>query len=181
RPLLLLDLELCTSMLGPLLGARMGEAETDIDKRSEDSDEHPEDLSDLLQELRILFNGVQVLTGFLVVLPFTDGFKKLGRTDSLVYMCTFVFGMLALIFFAAPAAQHRLMRPLPDRRKFKNFATWMAISGLVPLSLCLVCSAYIVANVVLGSVAAVIVPGTVLLFIAALWWAIPMSRKARSD
>lgn len=35
---------------------------------------HDEDLDDLLQELRMLLPGVQTLTTFLIILPFSQGF-----------------------------------------------------------------------------------------------------------
>ncbi len=35
------------------------------------------DFSDLLQELRVLLQGAQVLTAFLIVLPFNAGFARL--------------------------------------------------------------------------------------------------------
>ena len=34
----------------------------------------------LLQELRVVQTGVQILTGFLLTLPFHDGFEELGGT-----------------------------------------------------------------------------------------------------
>jgi hypothetical protein len=41
-------------------------------------DEHnPADLSDLLEELRILLQGTQVLTAFLIILPFQQGFPHI--------------------------------------------------------------------------------------------------------
>lgn len=36
-------------------------------------------LDDMLQELRILLQGAQILTAFLIVLPFNQGFDKKRR------------------------------------------------------------------------------------------------------
>src|SRR5688500_5256955 len=73
------------------------------------------DFSDMLQELRILLQGSQLLTGFLVVLPFADGFAKIDRAEKWVYLATFLFSMLSLILYSAPAAHHRIERPIFDR------------------------------------------------------------------
>jgi hypothetical protein len=42
-------------------------------------------LSDLLQELRVVGLGVQVLFGFLLSLPFTNRFVKLGPSQRGLY------------------------------------------------------------------------------------------------
>src|SRR5690348_18472943 len=76
-------------------------------------------LSDMLQELRVLLQGVQVLTGFLIILPFYQGFPALSSAQHAVYLATFCCALASLIIFSAPAAQHRLQWPLHDRTKFK--------------------------------------------------------------
>src|SRR5579883_1281215 len=80
------------------------------------------DLTDLLQEQRILLQGSQVPTAFLVILPFQPGFGKIDLGEKWVYLITFVYALVSLIVFAAPAAQHRLERPLRDRDRFKTSA-----------------------------------------------------------
>src|SRR5688500_16397699 len=105
------------------------------DKPPQQDDDHDEEeLADLHQEIRILQQGAQVLTAFLTILPFNEGFQRLDETQKWVFLATFLSSLVALIFFSAPAAQHRLARPLRDREKFKNFATRMVIIGLFPMS-----------------------------------------------
>ena len=93
------------------------------------------DFGDLLQELRVLLQGAQVLTAFLIVLPFYSAFASLLPVEKWVYLVTFTCSLSSLILLSAPAAQHRLEWPLRDRAHFKRFATRMVIIGLVPLSL----------------------------------------------
>jgi hypothetical protein len=45
-----------------------------------------------------------------------------------MFLCT----MTSFVLFMAPAAQHRLMRPLKDRAAFKRSANRPIIIGLVP-------------------------------------------------
>src|SRR4051794_18927871 len=98
--------------------------------KSAPQDEHPDgDLGDLLQELRILLQGAQVLTAFLIVLPFNQGFAEINESEKWVYLATFFCSICPLVLFTAPAAHHRLQRPLNDRAGFKQFATRMIIVG----------------------------------------------------
>lgn len=83
------------------------EARSQTDKAALDGD-----LSDLLQELRVLLPGIQTLTGFLIILPFSQGFSKIGQHEQWVYLALFVCAVSSLVLFTAPAAQHRWERPL---------------------------------------------------------------------
>src|SRR3712207_4445300 len=100
-----------------------------------------EDLGDLLQEMRVLLQGAQVLTAFLVILPFNQRFADLSEREEWVYVATFLLSVVSLVLLSAPAAHHRLVRPLVDRERFKNSSTRFLIGGLVAISLALVLAA----------------------------------------
>ncbi len=137
------------------------------------------DLTELLQELRVLIPGVQVLVGFLVILPFSQGFPHIASQERWVYLAAFVCGLISLVLFSAPAAQHRLERPLRDRVRFKQYATWMTIAGLVPLSFALILTVHLVVSQTIGYETAVAVSAFVAALIVGVWWAWPL--KARHD
>lgn len=133
-----------------------------------------EDLSDLLAELRILLPGAQTLTAFLIILPFNSGFAQISRDERYVYVATFLCALASLILFAAPAAWHRLLRPLRDREGFKTRATQSVIAGLVTLSIALILATHLVLDAVLQR--PVLSWGGALVvaaFIGAIWWLFP--------
>lgn len=140
------------------------------------------DLSDLLEELRILLPGTQTLTAFLIILPFNNGFSQIQDREKIVYVITFLCSLVALILFSAPAAHHRLQRPLRDRESFKNTATKFMIAGLVPLSIALVLAAQLVLSTVIAVPWASWSITTLLaILIGVLWWLFPRySRNARN-
>jgi hypothetical protein len=135
------------------------------------------DLSDLLQELRILLQGVQVLTAFLIVVPFSEGFGRIDQLEKWVYLITFVAAITGLVFISAPAAQHRLQRPLRDRTGFKHFATRMILIGVGAFSLALTLAAQLVSNEVVGFGPSIVVAGIVAVLIGTFWWLVPMFSK----
>lgn len=137
------------------------------------------DLGDLLQELRVLLPGAQTLTAFLVILPFNSGFSQIQQEEKLVYLATFLCSVCSLVLFTAPAAHHRLQRPLRDREGFKTSATRLMIAGLVPLSAALILSTYLViAQVLVSNWFAWVAAGTVAVLIGVIWWAHPLRRRA---
>jgi uncharacterized protein DUF6328 len=138
-----------------------------------------EDLSDLLTEIRLLVPGTLILVAFLISLPFNSGYTRISRLDNAVYVATFICAMLSLLMFVAPAAQHRLMSPLPDRAAFKRSVNRQVIIGLVPLSAAITLATYFVISDVVSDLAAGIVAGIIALAIAWLWWIIPLKSRRR--
>jgi hypothetical protein len=62
----------------------------------------------LLQELRVLLPGVQVLVAFLLTAPFAERFSELDDLETDVYAVALLSGVLAVVCFVAPTAFHRV-------------------------------------------------------------------------
>lgn len=88
------------------------EAGRRLDGNSQDGD-----LSDMLSELHFLLPGAQLLTAFLITVPFSTGFSKIKQTERRIFLATFICSITSLVLLSAPAVQHRLMRPLLDRER----------------------------------------------------------------
>lgn len=150
--------------------------ETDKEGTQQDTD-----LSDLLEELRVLLPGTTTLTAFLIILPFNAGFDAIRDDEKLVYVVTFLCSMTALILFTAPAAHHRLQRPLRDRVAFKDMASKFMIAGLIPLSFALVLAAQLVVSTAVGDrVVSWSVTGALAMLVLTLWWIFPLRKRDRS-
>ena len=146
--------------------------------KTQASSENDADLSDLLQELRVLLPGTQTLAAFLIILPFTEGFDRLQGIGRVVYVATFVLALIALVLFTAPAAHHRLQRPLKDRAAFKEKSTKIMIAGLIPFSLALILSADLTVSIALNNeFFGLLAAGIVSLFLLLMWWILPIREK----
>src|SRR5580693_9925005 len=66
-------------------------------------------LAELLQELRVVGLGVQVLFGFLLSLPFTNRFTRLSQGQRELYLATLVLAAVATALLLGPVAFHRLV------------------------------------------------------------------------
>jgi hypothetical protein len=132
-------------------------------------------LTNLLNETRILLLGTQVFLGFLATVAFTQPFAALDRSRRFVYLCTFTTTLFALILFVVPAAYHRLARPVKHKDRFKAFANWFLVAGLVPMSVSMILVAYLVAYVAFPDLALFLCMGVAALIVGT-WWATPLLR-----
>lgn len=108
-------------------------------------------LNVLVQELRVLQTGVQVLAGFLLIIPFQARFSELGDVGIGVYLATVTAGLLAVIFLLAPIAMHRA---LFRRHRLSTVVTAThrdSLRGLACLAAALAGSAAIVVLIATGS------------------------------
>ncbi|MFZ2176577.1 MAG: DUF6328 family protein, partial [Rhodococcus sp. (in: high G+C Gram-positive bacteria)] len=65
--------------------------------------------SGLLQELRVVQTGVQLLTGFLLTLPFQQRFADLTDFEVPVYLVTVALSVTSTMLLVAPAGFHRVL------------------------------------------------------------------------
>jgi len=63
--------------------------------------------NELLQEMRVMQTGVQILAAFLVVLPFQARFDMLNRNEELIYIALLVAATLLILLLITPVAVHR--------------------------------------------------------------------------
>lgn len=135
------------------------------------------DMSDMLSELRILLPGAQMLTAFLIILPFNSGGWQIIQDERIVFLATFFFALASLVLMSAPAIQHRLMRPLISRERFKRVATRQIVAGSFSLALAFTLGTNLVISTVFGKLVGNIASGTMAILILLLWGALPMYLK----
>lgn len=137
------------------------------------------DLSDLLSELRILLPGAQMLTGFLIVLPFSSGAHFILGVERAMFLATLFCALGSLVLLSAPAIQHRLMRPLACRLRFKKLATRQIVAGSIALGCAFSLGTCMVLSAVIGDLPGGCAGAAIALLIASLWWALPLYLKRR--
>jgi hypothetical protein len=139
------------------------------------------DLSDMLGELRVLLPSAQLLSAFLITVPFNSGFANIVASEKRVFLATFVLSISSLVLLSAPAVQHRVMRPLMNRARFKHLATRQVLVGSVTLSMALVLGTQLVLSEVFGDTIGSLAASAIGVLILALWWVLPKVLKARGQ
>ena len=130
--------------------------------------------SSLLQELRVTQTGVQLLTGFLLTLPFQSRFADLGAGLHRVYLATVVSSLAATVLLVAPVGMHRMLFRQHKLRTLVSAAHRFAYVGLLLLGTALTGVAVVVFGAVLGTTAAVLAGAVTATAMLAAWVGYPL-------
>jgi hypothetical protein len=150
---------------------RLGEAPEDEDVKERLEREH----SELLEELRALIPGAQVLFRFTT--PFTD----LNAVQRSVYYATLLSTAVALVLLLAPSAYHRLRFREGDKDVMVRKGNREAIAGTGAIALAFTGVLYLITDLVFTTQAAIAVALVFFALTAWRWWAIALYRKAREQ
>jgi hypothetical protein len=154
---------------------RLGEAPEDEDVKVRLEREHTE----LLEELRALIPGAQVLFGFLLAIRFTSPFTELNAVQRDVYYATLLTTAVSLVLLLAPSAYHRLRFREGDKDAMVRKGNREAIAGTGAIALAFTGVLYLITDLLFTTPAAIIVALVFFALTAWRWWAIALFRKAR--
>ena len=104
----------------------------------------------LLQELRVAQTGVQLLTGFLLTLPFQQRFTELDGVMRTVYLVTVACSIGSTVLLVAPVGMHRLLFRRHRLETLVSASHSYAIAGLLLLGVALAGVAVIIFDTVVG-------------------------------
>jgi Family of unknown function (DUF6328) len=134
-------------------------------------------LDQLLQELRIVLPGVQVLFAFLLAVPFSSRFSDVDAFERDVYFTALLLSAVAVTLLMAPSIQHRILFRHEQKRYLVAVGSVLAIIGMTALALAIVLSVVLVAHFLFGSAAAWIAGGMSFAMFAVVWYGLPITRR----
>ncbi len=135
--------------------------------------------SELLQELRVLQTGVQVLFGFLLSVPFTQRFATLDIDQRRLYFATVLATAAAVLFLLAPGAWHRVLFTQGDKAHVVEESHRFAILGMVCVALAVSGAVVLITTVLYPGTAVVLVAAGSALAFLTCWAALPLRRRHR--
>src|SRR3954466_13432085 len=112
-------------------------------------------LVELLQEVRVVQTGVQVLFAFLLMAPLTPRFHRLGGLPHAEYFVTLSLAGAAAILLIAPTAYHRLLFRRGDKEYLVEVANRLTIAGLATVGMSMAGAMVFVTDVLFGGWAAI--------------------------
>jgi hypothetical protein len=152
------------------------------EKTGEDPQERTaRELIELLQELRIVIPGVQVLFAFLLTVPFSQGFTKLDSLQRGVFFATLLCTAAATALLIAPSSHHRLLFRQGVREQRVQMGNVLAILGLAFLVPAMVGVLFVITDLMFGMVTAIVVTAIVALAFVLLWFVLPLFYPQNDD
>jgi Family of unknown function (DUF6328) len=153
----------------------------DADRDETEAERLDRNWSSLLQELRVTQTGVQLLTGFLLTLPFQQRFSQLDGTAHVVYLVTFACSVGSTVLLVAPVGMHRVLFRRHRLDAIVSISHGFAIAGLILLGVALAGVAVVIFDAVIGRTGAWIAGGATMAALVTCWFVMPLPLRRRSD
>lgn len=160
------------------------------DHKDAGDEEDRERYRELLEELRTIIPGVQVLFAFLLTVPFSSRFAELDDVGVRVFALALVTVGLAAVILLTPAAYHRISAG-DDRRQRLRLGIRSTVTGMALLAVSIVAAVFVVIRFIfdmtsislssewsettIATIATVMVGGAAIV----LWFVLPLISRGR--
>jgi hypothetical protein len=146
----------------------------------EDHDERVNrELMELLNELRVILPGIQVLFAFLLTVPFSQRFSSISTSQRNLYFVAVLCTAASTAFLIAPPNYHRFLFRESDKERLLRLANRMTITGTAFLAVAIVAALRLITDMLYDGTAVAAVTVVAALLIGWLWFALPLGRRAR--
>lgn len=135
---------------------------------------------ELLEELRTIIPGVQVLFAFLLTAPFSQRFTELDEFEVDLYGVAVVGTALAMVLLLSPASYHRVAPRRPRAVRLRT-AIRLLVSGMFVLAASVVAAVFAVMRFVFGSGVARITVALLGAIVVLLWYVLPLLRRVLGE
>ncbi len=136
--------------------------------------------NELLQELRVLQTGTQILTGFLLTVAFQSRFEDLNPFQVDVYLVLVVLASLTTAIGLAPVSLHRWLFRRRAKGEIVRVAHGFLQAALVGIALTISGVALLIFDVVWTRTAGVVAAAGTLVVILLAWVVVPAVAGRRS-
>lgn len=137
------------------------------------------ELIELLNELRVALPGVQTLFAFLLIVPFSNGWKQTTDFERAVYIVAVLATALSALLLMAPSAQHRLDFRAGDKEALLEISNQCAVAGIAVLAVAMTIVLFLLIELVLGTRWAAAIGAAAAAAFAVVWFLVPLRRRAR--
>jgi len=152
------------------------------ESKETESDRLNRELNELLQELRVAQNGILIIVGFLLVIPFTQRFVGVTDFERVVYYLSFLTAGSAAVVIVAPVSYHRLVFRRHDKQSLVTRGNQMAQAGLGLLGIAILGVLVLVTDFLFSSMVLVVVMSAMYVaIVGSLWYLLPLQSRLRAS
>lgn len=151
------------------------------DGRDETADERADrNWDELLQELRVMQTGTQILTGFLLAVAFQPRFVELDLFQRDVYVVLVALAALATILALAPVGMHRALFGRRRKPQLVRIAARIVRIDLIVIAALTVGVTTLIIDFTVGRTAGLITLVVSIVVVVGFWIALPaLARRAK--
>jgi hypothetical protein len=136
------------------------------------------ELIELLNELRVVMPGVQVMFGFLLTVPFQQGFHDISAFQRDVYFVTLLLTAASAAFLMGPSAFHRLTFREGHKPYLVRLGTRQTIVGIGLLALAMNGALLLLTDILFHSLTVAITIACTAFLFGWLWFGLALTRRA---
>lgn len=134
---------------------------------------------DLMQELRVMQTGSQVLTGFLLAVAFQPRFAELTQAQITVYVLLVLLAAIATILSITPVVLHRMLFREGRKPRIVTFGSWIVSINLVTVTLLTIGVTTFIIEVAVSDIAALLAFGVALAATLGIWFVLGQLARRR--
>ena len=135
------------------------------------------ELIELLNEIRVVLPGAQVLFAFLLTLPFTQRFESLTAIDRDAYFAAFICTAIGTSMLMAPTMNHRLRFREHDKESMLLWFNKLTLVGSGFLAAAIALSVYVVTGMLFKATWATVVGGLIAVWLVVVWYVLPLVHR----
>ncbi len=135
---------------------------------------------ELLQELRVLQTGIQILVGFLLTLPFQARFPELDRFQVAVYLVLVILAALITVLLLATVVMHRTFFQLHIKDALVRNSDRILRIAMILVGMILMGTVGLIFDIVLGRAAGTITALALASTVVGLWVVLPLLLRRRN-
>jgi hypothetical protein len=129
--------------------------------------------SELLQELRVIQTGTQILTGFLLAAVFQSRFDELDDFQRDTYLVLVVTSILTTLVGLAPVSLHRVLFRRQAKDTIVRYTDYFVQITLAGVAVTVAGIGLLIFDLVLGRVWGVVFAVFIFLVVLVLWFVVP--------
>ena len=135
-------------------------------------------LVELLQEVRVVQTGVQVLFAFLLTAPLAARFPELTRFQRYDYFATLLATGAGAILLIAPTAHHRILFRLGDKEHLVQVANRFTLAGLACVAASMIGALLFVTDLMFDGAVVAVTVALAALGCLISWCLLPLRRRS---
>jgi Family of unknown function (DUF6328) len=136
-------------------------------------------LVELLQEVRVVQTGVQVLFAFLLTAPLAARFPQLSSFQRHDYFVTLIAAGASAVLLIAPTAYHRILFRCGDKEHLVQVANRLTLAGLACVAVSMLGALLLVTDLLFDGAVVIVTIAVAALGFVSLWCVLPMLRRMR--